>query len=166
MNDVEKQRQRVQQELLLIQKYFFWEEWESIRAEISHNLEICEEYLVVDNHLVPELTESYNSIVQHMNDIMQLYHDKISSHLVRKSIELVIEHNKSKFFHFPWLGESRDAKRYSKKDLYRWERMVYENLLRMEESYIKNIWQESDWDDNSNENWLDSSLWSWIWFSS
>ena len=141
MNDVEKQkhRERLAQELLLIQKYFFSPEWIDIKNDIEYRLEVCEDYLKVDNHLVPELTESYNSMTQFTVDIMQEFHDKISSHLVRQAINIAIQHNKDKFYHFPALGESRDVKRYSQKDLYRGERQVYLNLIRMEEAYIKNI---------------------------
>lgn len=141
MNDVEKEkhRERLAQELLLIQKYFFSPEWEELRSDIEYRLEVCEEYIGVDNHLVPELTESYNSMVQFTVNLLQEFHDKISSHLVREAILIVINHNKEKFFHFPALGESRDTKRYSKKDLDRGERQVYLNLLQMEESYTKNI---------------------------
>lgn len=168
MNDVEKQkhRERLEQELLLIQKYFFSPEWVELRNDIEYRLEVCEDYLKVDNHLVPELTESYNSMVQFMVDLLQEFHDEISSHLVRQAINIAIQHNKEKFYHFPALGESRDTKRYSQKDLYRGERQVYLNLLQMEESYTKNIWQGDRENDNKTDGWLDSSLWSWIWFSS
>lgn len=165
MNDLEKHRERITQELLAIQKYFFSEEWEEIRSDIEYRLEVCEDYLRVDNHLVPELTESYNSMVHYMTSIMQEYYDKITSSLVKDAIYIAIEHNNQKFLHFPWMGESRDTKRYSKKDLYRWERQVYQNLLRMEEAYIKNIWQGDRENDNKTDSWLGSSLWSWIWFS-
>lgn len=121
MNEVEKQkhRERLAQELLLIQKYFYSPEWEEIRKDIEYRLEVCEDYLEVDNHLVPELTESYNSMTQFMVDLMQEFYDKISSSLVRQAINIAIQHNKEKFYHFPALGESRDTKRYSQKDLYR-----------------------------------------------
>lgn len=141
MNNVEKQkhRERIAQELLLIQKYFYGQEWDDLRGDIEYRLEVTEDYLMVDNHIVPELTESYNSMTQYIVDIMQEFHDKISSSLVRAAILISIRHNTEKFFHFPALGESRDSKRYSKKDLYRGERTVYQNLLQMEESYTKNI---------------------------
>lgn len=168
MNDLAKQKQkeRIEQELLLIQKYFFSEEWIAIREDIVYQLEITEDYLKADNHLVPELTESYNSLISAMNWIMERYYEQISSTLVKSAIKIAIDHNNQKFFHFPWLGESRDTKRYSKKDVYRWERNTYQNLLRMEESYIKNIWQEEWENDNSNEGWLDSwDLWSWVYLN-
>jgi hypothetical protein len=103
MNDVEKQkhRERLAQELLLIQKYFFSPEWVDIRKDIEYHLEVTEEYLAVDNHLVPELTESYNSMVQYMTGIMEEFYDRISSHLVKQAIKIAIDHNKSKFYHFP-----------------------------------------------------------------
>lgn len=101
MNDLEKHRQRLAQELLLIQKYFYSDEWIEIKSDILNRLETCENYLRVDNHLVPELTESYNSIVQAMTNIMQEFFEKITSHLVSQSIRIAIEHNYSKFYHFP-----------------------------------------------------------------
>jgi hypothetical protein len=88
MNDIEKQkhRERLAQELLAIQKYFYSPEWITIKEDITYQLEITEEYLRVDNHIVPELTESYNSLVYAMNTIMERYYDQITSQLVKKSI--------------------------------------------------------------------------------
>lgn len=165
MNDVEKHKERLAQELLKIQKYFYTREWEDIRIDIQEKLQEAETYLKEDNSLVWEPTDSYNSMLAYTIGIMEYYYHQISLELVRASIQTVIDFNKQKFYHFPWLGESRDTIRYSKKDLYRGEREVYLNLLNLEKSYLKNIWQEGEAKDNKNEVWLDS-LWSWIWISS
>lgn len=103
MNALEKQkhRERLEQELLLIQKYFFSTEWILLKEDIENRLEMCEDYIKVDNHIVPELTESYNSLVDFMIGIMQEFYDKISSSLVRDAIALVIKFNQEKFLHFP-----------------------------------------------------------------
>ena len=165
MNDVEKHKERLAQELLKIQKYFYSPEWLDLKADIEERLENTEMYLIEDNHIVCELTDSYNSMLHYTTDVMEYYYGKVSLELVRASIKLVIDYNKQKFYHFPWLWESRDTIRYSKKDLYRGEREVYLNLLNLAESYLKNIWQDKEGKDNKGEVWLDS-LWSWIWISS
>lgn len=165
MNDVDKKKERLAQELLKIQKYFYSPEWEAIREDIEYRLEVCEDYIGVDNHLVPELTESYNSLTQFIVNLLEEFHDKISSSLVQEAIAVVIKHNKEKFYHFPALWESRDVKRYSVKDLYRGERQTYQNILSMEEAYLKNIWQWKEENDNSKESWQ-NPLAEWISLSS
>jgi hypothetical protein len=40
-------------------------------------------------------------MVQYMTGIMEEFYDRISSHLVKQAIKIAIDHNKSKFYHFP-----------------------------------------------------------------
>lgn len=101
MNDVEKHKLKLEQELLVAQKYFFTDEWREIKKEIETELIQTEEFLQQDNHLIPELNHSYNSMNNHTIVIMEKYRDRITNPTIQRSINMVVTHNREKFFHFP-----------------------------------------------------------------
>lgn len=148
-----------------LKEYFVSEAWKTLKKNIENEIEGFREFILDPSEISTSIDLSYSQLLQEANKFFRKYQELFPHEHIKRVIQVyLIEDNEQRIVSFS-SAESRDKKKYSKRDFRRYLLRVLNTFLSFERVFQENNWQDKKEDNNGIEGWLDS-LWEWVWISS